>query len=189
VTAPLVAAIWRALRLALARNLPWFAPQVIVVGDSLAACCNFHSLATRPFGVLSLAKGGATVTDIAAQLALARGIKADAVFIDGGLNDLMVYDSSPEQIAHDFELLLSRIGPRGKIVFTLMPHVADSAYSGRIDRANQLMGAICREKGVVALDLNPLLSVGGVRRPEMTDDGLHFTPRANALWIEALRGL
>jgi hypothetical protein len=177
-----------ALRLALARRLPWFAPQVIVAGDSLAACCDFRPLASRPFGVLSLAKGGATLLDIAGQLHRACGVEAGVV-VDGGLNDLLSHDSSPERIARDFEALLALMGARDKIVFTLMPHVADHAYSRRIDRANELIGAICRERGVVALDLNPRLSVGGVRRPEMTDDGLHFTPRANALWVEALRGL
>jgi hypothetical protein len=178
-----------ALRLALGRRLPWFAPEVIVAGDSLAACCDFRRLASRPFGVLSLAKGGATLLDIAGQLHRACGVEAGVVVVDGGLNDLLSHDSSPDRIARDFETLLERLGARDKIVFTLMPHVADGAYSRRIDQANELIGAICRERGVVALDLNPRLSVGGIRRPEMTDDGLHFTPRANALWVEALRGL
>jgi hypothetical protein len=37
------------------------------------------------------------------------------------------------------------------------------------------------------LDLNPHVSLNGVRRAEMSDDGVHFTPRANAVWIAALR--
>ncbi|WP_162009718.1 SGNH/GDSL hydrolase family protein [Methylocystis heyeri] len=177
------------LRLALARKLPWLAPQAIVAGDSLAACCDFRPLASRPFGVVSLARGGATLPEIAGQLGRASGVEAGVVIVDGGLNDLLSHGASPERIARDFVALLTLMGPRDKVVFTLMPHVADSAYSRRIDRANELIGAICREKGVVALDLNPRLSVGGVRRPEMTDDGLHFTARANALWVEALRSL
>jgi lysophospholipase L1-like esterase len=49
------------------------------------------------------------------------------------------------------------------------------------------MAALCAEHGVAVLDLNPEVSTGGVRRPEMTDDGLHFSARANEAWIAAVR--
>ena len=50
-----------------------------------------------------------------------------------------------------------------------------------------MMAELCRERGIEVLDLNPHVSLNGVRRAEMSDDGLHFTPRANAVWIAALR--
>jgi hypothetical protein len=178
----------RALWLAVARKVRWLAPRVIVAGDSLAACCDFHALAKGPLGVLSFAKGGAALPEIAAQLLQAGGIKAELFIVDGGLNDLLTYESSPERIARDFQLLLNRVGAENKtIVFTLMPHVADPACSAPIDEANRLITTICREHGVMALDLNPHISADGVRKPEMTYDGLHFTPHANALWVKALQ--
>jgi lysophospholipase L1-like esterase len=178
----------RALWLALARKHGWFAPRIIVAGDSLASGCDFSPLAKGPLGVLSLAKGGATLPEISAQLAQAGGAKTDIFIVDGGLNDLMTHESSPERIAGDFLLLLKQVGTRDKtMIFTLMPHVADRAYSARIDEANRLIAAICREQGATALDLNPHVSADGVRRLEMTNDGLHFTPCANAQWIKALQ--
>ena len=176
-----------AMLLALARNQRWIAPRVIVVGDSLAACCPFGKLSRRPLGVLSLAKGGATLEEIGGQISRARGIAARNIIIDGGLNDILFYDAPPEQIEHDFRALLRRLDNGARPIFTLMPHVADSAYSERIEAANRRMAALCADHGVAVLDLNPEVSTGGVRRPEMTDDGLHFSARANKAWIAAVR--
>jgi len=176
-----------AMLLSLARNQRWTAPRVIVVGDSLAACCPFAKLSWRPLGVLTLAKGGATLKEIGGQILRARGIAARHVIIDGGLNDILFHDAPPEQIEHDFRALLRRLDDGATAIFTLMPHVADPAYSEQIEAANRRMAALCAEHGVAVLDLNPELSTDGVRRPEMTDDGLHFSPRANEAWIAAVK--
>ncbi len=176
-----------AMLLSLARNQRWFAPRIIVVGDSLAACCPFGKLSWRPLGVLSLAKGGATLEEIGGQITRARGIAARYVIIDGGVNDILFHDAPREQIERDFRALLRRLDDGARAIFTLMPHVADPAYSERIEASNRRMAALCAEHGVAVLDLNPELSTGGVRRPEMTDDGLHFSARANEAWIAALR--
>ena len=176
-----------AMLLSLARNQRWTAPRVIVVGDSLAACCPFAKLSRRPLGVLTLAKGGATLKEIGGQILRARGIAARHVIIDGGLNDILFHDAPPEQIEHDFRALLRRLDDGATAIFTLMPHVADPAYSEQIEAANRRMAALCAEHGVAVLDLNPELSTDGVRRPEMTDDGLHFSPRANEAWIAAVK--
>jgi hypothetical protein len=176
-----------ALLLSLARNQRWIAPRVIVVGDSLAACCPFGKLSRRPLGVLTLAKGGATLKEIGEQILQARGIAARYLVIDGGLNDILFHDAPPEQIEHDFRALLRRLDDGARAIFTLMPHVADPAYSERVEAANRRMAALCAERGVAVVDLNPELSAGGVRRPEMTDDGLHFSPRANEAWIAAVK--
>jgi len=176
-----------AMLLSLARNQRWTAPRVIVVGDSLAACCPFAKLSWRPLGVLTLAKGGSTLKEIGGQILRARGIAARHVIIDGGLNDILFHDAPPEQIEHDFRALLRRLDDGATAIFTLMPHVADPAYSEQIEAANRRMAALCAEHGVAVLDLNPELSTDGVRRPEMTDDGLHFSARANEAWIAAVR--
>ncbi|HEY8138538.1 MAG TPA: GDSL-type esterase/lipase family protein [Methylocystis sp.] len=173
--------------LSLARNQRWIAPRIIVVGDSLAACCPFGKLSRRPLGVLTLAKGGATLREIGLQILRARGIAARYIIIDGGLNDILFHDAPPEQIEHDFRALLRRLDDGASAIFTLMPHVADPAYSERIEAANRRMAALCAERGVAVVDPNPEVSTGGVRRPEMTNDGLHFSARANEVWIAAIR--
>ena len=59
----------------------------------------------------------------------------------------------------------------------------------RIDRANAVLAELYGKHSVVVQDLNPIATRVRARLPHMTDDGLHFTPRANALWIAALRPL
>lgn len=164
-----------------------FPPRYAIVGDSLAAQCDWRSLGRRPLDVVNLATGGATIKDIAGQILQANAVGATWLVIDGGLNDLL-FDGAPiEQIDYDFRALLRRIGPDTKAIVTLMPHVGDPAPAARIDAANRLIRALAESRGFAVVDLDPQLSSDGVRRPDMTDDGLHFTPLACAIWVEAVR--
>jgi hypothetical protein len=177
-----------ALQLALARRSAFFVPRIIVLGDSLAACCPFRKLCRLPFGVLSLARGGATLKEIAGQALQVRDIAAEWIVVDGGLNDLLTDAATPERIAEDFSALLRRLPPGRRFVFALAPFTSDPTFTQGISAANARMAALCAETGVTALDLNPELSANGARLPVMsTDDGLHFSPAANAVWLAALR--
>ena len=179
----------RELHLALARRFRVFAPKIVVVGDSLASCCRFTPLCRRPFGLLSLARGGATLKEIAGQLQQAQDLDARWIVIDGGLNDLIADGATPAQLAEDFVALLRRLPKKPGAVFTLPPYTADAALKSRIEAANAELAKLCAKAGVVALDLNPKIAPNGVRLPQMTDDGLHFSSEANALWLAALRPL
>jgi len=161
--------------------------SIAVVGDSLAAGCPFRALSPRPFDVMNLAKGGARLAHIAGQLERAQRSGARRFIIDGGLNDLLGAAAPIRDIERDFCGVLEVLNPGASAIFTLMPYIAQSEAAPRIDAANAMMAELCRERGIEVLDLNPHVSLNGVRRAEMSDDGLHFTPRANAVWIAALR--
>ncbi len=168
----------------LARKFP---PRYAIVGDSLAAQCDWRPLGRHPLDVVNLAMGGATIKEIAGQIMQAGAVGASCVVIDGGLNDLLFDDAPIEQIEYDFRALLRRIGAETNAVVTLMPYVADPAPSARIDDANRVIRRLAESRGFAVLDLNPQLSSDGARKPEMTDDGLHFTPLACTIWVEAVR--
>ena len=161
--------------------------SIAVVGDSLAAGCPFSELSRHPLDVMNLAKGGARLAHIAGQLERAQRSGARRFIIDGGLNDLLGGAAPIRYIERDFRGLLQVLDPGTPAIFTLMPYIAESAVTPRINAANAMMAELCRERGVEVLDLNPHLSLNGARRAEMSEDGLHFTPRANAVWIAALR--
>jgi lysophospholipase L1-like esterase len=161
--------------------------KVVIAGDSLAAGCPFRRLSMRPLATLNLARGGARLADVAVQLKEAPRRAGLSYVIDGGLNDLLGAGASTFAIARDFRAVLDALPRPSRAVFTLMPHVSDLAEAPRIDAANAAMAELCREYSVSVLDLSPLVSRGGARLPEMTDDGLHFTSKANARWIEALK--
>lgn len=180
-------AIRRALRFSLARRLGGaFTPTLIVVGDSLAAACPWKRLFRRPFPVLNLAVGGATVKEIAGQVVASRDIRARWLLIDGGLNDLLFDTAAPEQIEADFRALFRRIGADKKVIVTLMPFIADAGEAARIEAANLILLRLCGERGYAVIDINPAVSKDGVRRPEMTGDGLHFTAAAETVWLDAV---
>lgn len=181
-------AVRREIKLSLARRMGGlFSPSVIVVGDSLAASCPWERLVGRPFGVLNLATGGATLKEIAGQIYRARGVAASYLLINGGLNDLLFDEARADQIEADFLALLRRIGNGPRVVVTLAPFVDDPAQTDRITSANEIVSRLCRERGYLAVDLNPALCVDGVRRSEMSADGLHFTRAAELVWIDATR--
>lgn len=178
----------RAVVIALFKRLArLYPPRYAIVGDSLAAQCDWRILGRHPLDVVNLAVGGATIKEISGQIVQAGAIGATRLVIDGGLNDLLFDEAPIEQIEYDFRALLRRIGAGTQAIVTLMPHVADPALAPRIDEANRLIRTLAEGRGLEALDLNPQLSAKGARRPEMTDDGLHFTPLACAIWVEAVR--
>ncbi len=176
-----------ALQFAIAKRVGGvFTPALIVAGDSLAASCPFKKL-FRPFAVLNLASGGATLMEIAGQIHRAREIPAGWLLIDGGLNDLLFDGAGPERIEADFRALLRRLSGNQKVIVTLMPYVADPAQSARIDAANARIARLCAERGLLSIDLNPLIARDGVRMSDMTDDGLHFSGKAEQIWLDAVR--
>jgi lysophospholipase L1-like esterase len=179
-----------AVQFALARRIGFvFAPKVIVVGDSLAAGCPWRKLYRRPFATLNLAAGGATIKEIAGQIYRARDIRAPWLLVDGGLNDLLFDSANAEQIECDYSALFRRIGPNRRVIVTLMPHVVDPAQTVRIDDANCRLLQLCAARGYEVIDLNPMISKDGVRAPDMTPDGLHFSSKAEQLWRDAVRSV
>lgn len=179
----------RAFALAALQKLaPRIMLDYLVVGDSLAAQCDWAGkLSGRRWAVLNLATGGATLKDIAGQIMRAKPIRSKYLIVDGGLNDLLFDGASVEQIEYDFKALLRRIDDGPQVVFTLLPYVSDPSFTERISRANEVIQRLAKEHGCSVVDLNPEISSKGVRKAEMTNDGLHFTPLADAIWIEAVR--
>jgi lysophospholipase L1-like esterase len=69
---------------------------------------------------------------------------------------------------------LRRLGKEQKSVVTLIPYISDR-NTDRITARNEAITELSLKRGISVLDINPLLSVGGIRRPEMTTDGIHLS--------------
>lgn len=178
----------RAAHLVLARRLGGvFRPRLIVVGDSLAAGCPWSNLHRSPFAVLNLAEGGATLKQVAGQVYRVRGLPGARLLMNGGLNDLLFDRASIEQFGTDCQALFRRIDSHERVLFTLMPFTANPADAGRIETANAIVSRLCADCNIVVLDINTAVSSNRIRKPEMTDDGLHFTRAAEQIWIQTVR--
>src|SRR5262249_29928143 len=139
----------------------------VVVGDSLAAECPWKwSFGLNPVAVANLAAAGADLRRITRQIELAHDLRPQIMLISGGLNDLIHYEASLDEIRYDFALLLRRLGKEQKSVVTLIPYISDRNFTDRITAANEAITELSLKRGISVLDINPLLSVGGIRRPE-----------------------
>src|ERR1700730_16594379 len=158
-----------------------------VVGDSLAAECPWKwSFGFSPVGLSNLAVSGADIRAITRQVELAQDLRPQVVFISGGINDLINNEAPLDAIRYDFALLLRRLGKKNSIV-TLIPYISDRNFTDRITAANAAIAELSLEHGISVLDINPLLSAGGVRPPEMTRDGIHLSALACQTWIAAVK--
>jgi lysophospholipase L1-like esterase len=158
-----------------------------VVGDSLAAECPWKwSFGLSPLAVTNLAVRGADLRDITHQIDRAHYFRPQVVIISGGINDLINNEAPLDAIRFDFALLLRRLGKQKSIV-TLIPYISDRNFTNRITAANEAIAELAFKHGTSVLDINPLLSAGGVRRPEMTRDGIHLSALACQTWIAAVK--
>ena len=133
-----------------------------------------------------LAVSGADIRAITRQVELAQDLRPQVVFISGGINDLINNEAPLDAIRYDFALLLRRLGKKNSIV-TLIPYISDRNFMDRITAANAAIAELSLKQGILVLDINPLLSAGGVRRPEMTSDGIHLSALACQTWIAAVK--
>jgi hypothetical protein len=159
-----------------------------VVGDSLAAECPWKwSFGFSPVALSNLAVSGADIRAITRQVELAQYLRPQVVFISGGINDLINNEGPLGAIRFDFALLLCRLGKQQKSSVTLIPFISDRNFTDRITAANAAIAELSLKHGISVLDINPLLSAGGVRRPEMTRDGIHLSALACQTWIAAVK--
>ena len=159
-----------------------------VVGDSLAAECPWKwTFGFSPVAVANLAAAGADLRRITRQIELAHDLRPQIMLISGGVNDLINYEAPLDAMRSDFALLLRRLGKQQKSIVTLIPYISDRNFTDRITAANAAIAELSLKHGMSVLDINPLLSAGGVRRPEMTRDGIHLSALACQTWIAAVK--
>jgi lysophospholipase L1-like esterase len=160
----------------------------VVVGDSLAAECPWKwAFGLNPVAVANLAAAGSDLRGITRQIELAHDLRPQIMLISGGINDLINYEAPLDEIRYDFALFLRRLGKQQKSVVTLIPYISDQNFTDRITAANNAIAELSLQRGIPVVDINPFLSLDGVRRPEMTTDGIHLTALACRSWIAAVK--
>jgi lysophospholipase L1-like esterase len=160
----------------------------VVVGDSLAALCPWKwSFGLSPVAVANLAVSGSDIRGMIHQIDLVDQFRPQVILISGGLNDLISYEAPLDAIRHDFALLLRNLRKEQKSVVTLMPYISDANFADRITAANEVIAELSLPRGIPVVDINSFLSVDGVRRPEMTTDGIHLSALACRTWIAVVK--
>jgi lysophospholipase L1-like esterase len=160
----------------------------VVVGDSLAALCPWKwSFGVSPVAVANLAVSGSDIRGMIHQIDLANQFRPQVILVSGGLNDLISYEAPLDAIRYDFALLLRHLRKEQKTLLTLMPYISHPNFADRITAANEVIAEMSLQRGIPVVDINPSLSVDGVRRPEMTTDGIHLSALACRTWIAVVK--
>ena len=171
----------------MSRKWAWIWPQdYAFIGDSLTLNCSWRRITGRPLSTIVLAEGGRTIRQITSQVSLAHSLGARHLFINAGGNDILLLEQT-DQIARDFDFLLRQIQGEQTAVVTLIPYLSDVAMAPSITAANAVIADLARRRGFPVIDLNPILASAGVRKPEMTNDGIHLTQQACIVWNDAVR--
>jgi hypothetical protein len=162
-------------------------PTYAFVGDSFTADCALSwKFSYLPFTAVSLARGGADLRAIALQTAAAVALRTKFLAIAGGVNDLM--DQAPTtRVADDFKILLANVPADQHAIVTLIPYLSDQSKTPGIAAANKAIENLASLRGLPIVDINTAISANGVRKPEMTSDGIHFSERACSIWADMLR--
>jgi hypothetical protein len=172
------------------RNIARFWPPTSAfLGDSLTADCSWRWRFERnPLAVANLAAGGARIRDVAqGQVFWAKRLMARQLFVSVGLNDLLMDHAPLDQIVYDYDFLFRKIGTDHVVVVTLIPYVSDPSAGPAIRAANEAIRTLAQAWGHSVVDINVTLAAGEIRKSDMTTDGIHMTPLACALWIDAVK--
>jgi lysophospholipase L1-like esterase len=160
-------------------------PEFVFVGDSLAVGWNQNLPATR-LKIVNFAQGGTTVAQVSRQVSSAAGYHAATMVITAGINDILLQGRTAQQIGSDYDVVLRQNSGTAAVVVTLIPYTSDTGQSRPIAQANAAIARIAAAHGAIVIDLNPSISRGQRRLPQFTDDGIHFTPAAYAVWRDKL---
>jgi lysophospholipase L1-like esterase len=164
----------------IAKVLP---PRFVFVGDSLTAQGNWGwMLARNPFSAINLAESGASINEVAAQVAKARPYHADFLLMMAGTNDLLTYHHTLEQIICNYGFLLEKARTKQRLIVTLIPYTSFVEHRDIIRAANSEIRRLLERIDVDIIDLNNYFSTNGILDKGVTTDGVHFNRRAYHIW-------
>lgn len=170
--------------------------SVVFAGDSLTARCDLERY-YPDYDCTNCGLDGDTVAGVAARLDEICLGSPDALVLLIGTNNIIGLSALPEPLCGDIAALLddiaSRLPSTRLLVQSLYP-TNDSVglpvswtANDRIAQTNELLEKLCGERGIVYIDVHPLLcgDEGGLRA-EYTLDGVHLSDAGYAVACDAV---
>lgn len=155
------------------------------VGDSITAGGrNWGDV----LGAINLAGDGYTVSQIECQLGKALKYSPRRIFILAGTNDILgPRPLDLKQFELDYSHLLDHaLKLKAEVFVTLIPLTSREGPNRVIPSANQIIQSLTRERGIITINLNPIIAPHGTLLPQYTVDGVHFTNETYKIWRHAL---
>lgn len=185
-------------RRSLFEKLPVRRGDIVFVGNSITDGCEWSELFGRR-RVLNRGISGDRAEWLLDRLDPILAGRPRKLFLMIGTNDLAA-GRTPAAVAADVATLIDRFAaasPRTRIyVQSVLPvndrDIPDASWGhwkkkAEIAETNRLVEALCRERGVVYVDLASLLMDGtGLLDKRYTNDGLHLTGEGYLVWRDAV---
>jgi lysophospholipase L1-like esterase len=172
---------------------------VVFLGNSITEQGFWQEL-FPDINLLNRGIGGDNLTGMLHRLPAILAGNPSAIFIKGGINNILFHNTQPATIARDTEKLIVMIrehNPRCVIYLQSILPVNEILGQNKeffrnkhtvIAQANQELKQLALRYGVEFIDLYPAFTDHFQRlRDELTTDGIHLSPQGYLLWAEILR--
>jgi lysophospholipase L1-like esterase len=162
-----------------------------MLGDSITQGVEWNELLGRT-DISNRGIGGDTTAGFLKRLPNIYTLKPELCFIMGGINDIGI-GISVETIQDNM----------GKIITALLEHeiqpiMQSTLYvsnktqnwkktNNKVDAVNNWLKEICREQGLIFVDINNILSENGTLKNEYTYDGVHLNGLGYKEWGKIIK--
>lgn len=185
-------------RRSLFEKLPVRRGDIVFLGNSITDGCEWSELFGRR-RVLNRGISGDRAEWLLDRLDPIVSGRPAKIFLMIGVNDLSA-GRTPEAVAADVATLIDRVAaasPRTRLyVQSVLPindrDIPDASWAhwkkkAEIVETNRLVEALCRERGIVYIDLaSRMMDETGLLDKRYTNDGLHLTGEGYLVWRDAV---
>jgi lysophospholipase L1-like esterase len=161
--------------------------DVVMLGDSITESGNWTKLFDRP-DVLNLGISGDTSAGILNRLHQVIAHKPRIVFLMIGVNDFL-HDIPLDLTKYHIRLIVSLL-----IKNDIRPIIQSTLFvrgypevNAKIRALNDDLRLWCAENKITFVDLNEFLSLNGMLRADVSNDGIHLNGNGYVLWGDAIR--
>lgn len=168
-----------------------YAPQIVMLGDSITAGAEWHELFPEA-KIVNRGIGGDTTAGMLARVEEISQKNPRMVFLLAGINDLDM-GMSPDAVFNSYRKLIDLLDDADTDVIvqsTLLPgRNVEEEQRMQVDALNQKLRKYCLSERILFVDLNETLAQEGALASEYTFDGIHLNGTGYFAWSEAIAEL
>jgi lysophospholipase L1-like esterase len=155
---------------------------IIMSGNSITFSGNWQQLLHRT-DVGNWGIPGYTTEQISWTIKNYAKLQPTIVFMEGGINDLTL-GITPQRVFKNYQRIIDTL-----LAYKIIPVIQSTIYqlnspdgNQRVMQLNKLVSNYCKQKNIIYLNLNTVLSKNNTLIAEYTYDGTHLLPAGYQQW-------
>jgi len=167
--------------------------DIVFLGNSITYGGNWSELLGRE-KIVNRGIGGDNLPGMLNRLHQVLRLNPKICFVMGGINDLYT-DAPVKEVFQRYTQLIDSLRAHAVTpVIQSTLHVnpkwkRTEEKNPQVRILNDMLRQYAVDRSITFIDLNTLLSAGGVLKDEYTTDGVHLTPAAYAVWRDMLESV